>query len=468
MKKPYNNLYIIFLVIIFGFIFIDNLEKSIKNDNWNFFILIFLVLLILYIYIYFPKYILYLVILVSFINFSNYLRRLSIDNIFKWAPHIIIFFCLIFDYLFGKYKNLSKIKNMRIVYWWIIMATILIIISSVLNSVPYFIILVGSIQIFLPISVLLMVINRNLEKTDYVRLLDFIYFIGLLQLPVTVVQKVYWGGGDLVTGTSSTVGGLVFCQIFCILILLNKWINLKNTSQFKLICGFIILIVPLILSDAVAGWIVLFISLLIFAMLNIFHFRRVAISAIIFVPLIIYSFEIFGNTFYDFRGFNAKTNLSSISNFYEYYFGGDSFRSKTTKSGELKYGASIAFVYDLISKDPLSLLFGLGPGNLSESSLGGGSGLIYKEYSVLGLDRNMVSVVLGELGILGLLLVVLYFSLFLKKSDNYENNISNRSLYISLLALIFMLSFYQNPLRIPSMLFAITFVFLSNNSFNRN
>ena len=157
--------------------------------------------------------------------------------------------------------------------------------------------------------------------------------------------------------------------------------------------------------------------------------------------------------------------FSSVAAFREYYFGSAGYESMLAKSGELKYGAAITFVYSLISRDPLTLSLGLGPGNVSESGLPGGTGHYARLYQGLGLDRNMISVTLGELGILGtaltgIFLGTLYFS---SGQENKHPAFDVRSLFAVTLVLIGMLSLYHNPLRVPAVLIVLSLLFVAQS-----
>lgn len=91
-----------------------------------------------------------------------------------------------------------------------------------------------------------------------------------------------------------------------------------------------------------------------------------------------------------------------------YFFGDES--TQLTSGGELRRGAAVLFVWNRIADSPLQVALGLGPGETSESRIPGASGGLAERYPGYHVSRVALAMILGDGGLLGLVLYGLFLA----------------------------------------------------------
>lgn len=376
----------------------------------------------------------------------------------SWIPYFILLYLLVMEFckkiIYRESFQFGLIKNILLI---LLFFSIVGLISAILNGTSL-ITSIFSFRSFLLIfgSIILLYLNR-FEKHELSTLLKFILILGLLQLPVVLLQRfVFFKGGDAVTGTFEAYPPLVFFILFCIAcVVISKFKETKVLPfPFWLLISFYVL--TLGLSNAKVTWLYLpiLIGFLNRTVLFIKKRRRNILISILVLPLVFAGYLLFKQVYKLGYGFKLDNSIYTIEGISRYHFGGAKFGSKFTgtKGGVLKRGASITYAFDLISDDWRTLFFGYGPGSFSDCSISGGSGRFkmegYKLYQIT------ISVLLAEYGILGIigfciLIWRLYFygSPFVKNGDHDYELIAE--IMKGLVLIILLMSIYFNVLREP-------------------
>jgi hypothetical protein len=131
----------------------------------------------------------------------------------------------------------------------------------------------------------------------------------------------------------------------------------------------------------------------------------------------------------------------------DYLFTG---RSSAVEIGYVGRGDSIALAIDRLSRDPIDFTFGLGPGNVSPSSISGFEGAYTRYNTLYGVEQTEVSRLLWELGLVGtlafgLLLCFLFFdSWWLSRQPGFFGYLGHA--WLACTALAFVGFFYASVL----------------------
>jgi len=91
------------------------------------------------------------------------------------------------------------------------------------------------------------------------------------------------------------------------------------------------------------------------------------------------------------------------------YLFGDG-ETRFTSGGALRRGAAIVFAWQEIAGSPLQIAVGAGPGETAESRLPGASGHMAERYPGYGINRISLSMVLGDIGLIGILMHALFLA----------------------------------------------------------
>ncbi len=376
----------------------------------------------------------------------------------SWIPYFILLYLLILGLckriIYRETLQFEPIKNILLI---LLFFSIVGLISAILNGTS----LISSLfafRSFLLIfgSIILFYLNR-FEKHELFTLLKFILILGLLQLPIVLLQRfVFFKGGDAVTGTFEAYPPLVFFMLFCIACVII--FKLRETKILSLPLWILIpsYVFTLGLSNAKVAWIYLPI-LIVFLMRSVLFTKkriRNILMSILILAVICVGYFIFKGAYKLGYGFELENSIYTIEGISRYHFGGTSFESKLTGTsrGTFARGASMIHAFDLIVDDWRTLFFGYGPGSFSDSSIPGGSGRFRMESYML--YQITISVLLAEYGILGIigfciLIWRFYFygSRFVKKRDQDHELIVE--IMKGLVFIILLMSIYFNLLREP-------------------
>ena len=297
-------------------------------------------------------------------------------------------------------------------------------------------------------------------------------YLGLFQIPVTVIQRVGFVGkldldpGDSVAGLFLGYPDLVFFQIFCIVIVVSHWLRGQKLLAISPIATLMLLLVPIILSNARAAWIFLPLTLthlIIFAAGK--NILKIAGKLLFLSTVFIIGVLAFDRILYSERPEQSMLYLTDLDYIQQHIFGGETEASELER-GRFRRGALIFFLHQTISSSIPALLMGLGPAEVMETAVSGSGGEFYLQHQDLGLNRNSISVVYGGTGLLGAIAVgFLLFGLYRgDKSIHFSYNSPERSTAIFLICLMLI---YYNVLNSPVVALTIGQVLLPSRDFSK-
>jgi len=312
--------------------------------------------------------------------------------------------------------------------------------------------------------------NSLLSITSFAKL--FIW-LSIIQVPFAVIQFVLAGGGkfrtlDSVTGTFGGYGELVACQVTALGILLTeKFVYRKNIIQLNSFIVAILILFPLLLSKSRSATLYV-VLIIIFSMVYSMTKSKNAKSLLI-GPMQVALFSGLASFLFYFMFWADNYDLSqqfSIDYVFSYYM-----REAVTsyslyyQGADTNMGRAMA-VYTAASNIATSFgtfFMGFGGGAASDASAIGLKGSLYQEYGILaGLGRNQYSKIIAELGLLGFLNIVLFFTVSAKYvSMKFSKTDRTRVYYTLILFSLVLMSFYSRTIGSFFYSFLIAFLFAS-------
>jgi hypothetical protein len=246
----------------------------------------------------------------------------------------------------------------------------------------------------------------------------FCVLLGIIQIPASIIKYIFAGSGfritlDSVTGTFSSYGELVACQMFAIILVLFFKVT-ENRNIFRL-NGYLLpiaLIVPLLLSKsrAATGFILLSVLYILLVSWRKMGFR-VLLRGSIPMLLILASIVMLFYYYFWLPSYDIEEQLST--GYLSRYFSRGP-RIVVTSEGRMHLGmgriSQITTAISLVSKSPMTAAFGLGSGATSESIALGIQGQHYGEWGIYtGLGSTELSKIISEFGFLGAIAVLTFF-----------------------------------------------------------
>lgn len=309
-----------------------------------------------------------------------------------------------------------------------------IVIGIVLNSVPSGAIFAGIRTYFryLPFFLLPFIYSFT---DDEVKLQVKIFLgIALLQFPVTIYQRfIQYKGiatGDVITGTVTVSSELSILLISVIAVIYGFYLKKGIKSWFfYLVLPF--LFFPMTLNETKGTLILLPIALLVPTLLLAITQKKISTLVItgLIGGILVSGFVIF----YD-LSLGTNTERSVIGFFSEGRFYNYLYTEAKGEEWEGTYDVgridSIVLAFKKLSSDFTKLALGLGIGNVSLSFSSVLAGEYTYKYAYMFPTRTAVSILLWEIGIIGLILVIIgYFlifmdSLFVSREDNIAGGLA--------------------------------------------
>lgn len=342
-----------------------------------------------------------------------------------WVPEVLSVVVLMMIALKAAAEHSFDITARYVILFIII--SIFISIGIIINSVAPGTIVVG-LRVYLKyLPFFLLPVVHEFSCADFQKQIKVLLIFSMLQLPLVIYQRLFQfkgiSSGDVVSGTLNDSSILSIYLISGIAILLAFYMkNLIKTHLFILIL--LVLFLPTTLNETKGTLILLPFALLIPALLlpkknqmlkQMAPFSIFIILVVIFV--LIYDVATPGGR----MGSSVVDFMSSKDRVEHYLFGGaaskdvGSINSDTLqirKDDRVGRIDSILLPLRILSDDPYRLFFGLGIGNVSDSFISQFSGE-YSRYVELGSVRTVLSQLLWELGVGGVLLVLCFLCIVL-------------------------------------------------------
>lgn len=264
---------------------------------------------------------------------------------------------------------------------------------------------------YLPLFLLPLVVT--FDPVTVRRILLMIAVFALLQTPVALVQRFVLfpdlNTGDVVRGTMASSGLLSIFLISAISVLWSYYLA-KRIRLIYFVPAALVLFVPTTINETKGTFLLLpFAFLIPFFISRVSNKGRVAIVLSVMGAVLISSYALVYNYYGEERGRNILDFYAS-GEFSDYMYSGSS-------ADELNHPRRIdamVWAYEAISRDPVTMLVGLGAGNVRASFsdvLAGEHTYAWEQYWV---NTNTVTSFLWELGVIGLVLLLVFGSLVLR------------------------------------------------------
>jgi hypothetical protein len=366
-----------------------------------------------------------------------------------WLPHLLLVFGVVSSLLATK-QPFRVLLPPKIA--WVGMAWIAItLISLVVNGSSFIAALLSLRRLFLLYGsiVLFRLHSRSSEKETWLKTL---VWIGLFQIPIAIFQRfvlveyLSLNTGDLVSGVFKDYSGLVFFQIFCILSVISWWLHGKRLLPLSPAVTITLLFIPIAISNSKAAPLYFFVALIFLLWLCRSRISPRLLAAILVLFIVGSAGTLILDQFW-------RSDYNQSESFIEAWYAPERmfyylFYQTGTSSGGLQRGGAILFNFNLIREELLTLILGLGPGALSDSRMPGGTGYIYVRYPNLALNNNSLATIIGELGILGILLLfglVLGFYTLRNFGDSSDQVVLRKSTVFFLISMLI----YKQMLLLP-------------------
>jgi len=320
-----------------------------------------------------------------------------------WLPELLSIVVILYILLtFTKHKKFPLKAPYILVYLFVGFTLFGIIINNV--DAPVAIAGVRNHLKFLPFFLLPFYYDFS---DDFMgKFTKFILFFSFLQCPVAILQRLLFEtrSGDVVGGTlGANTSGILsfFCSFMIILWTAHCFKYQPRFSRY--IIGLILLFIPMTINETKIS---LFLIPVIFFSMFFFipEVKKKARYLILLSFLFILILGIYKTVYNYYYGKTTSTTIESYLTDPQKILNYIHYNKYIDSSGRLNRIPQIIFSYQNISKDLGHLLFGVGPGNASDSFFSEADGQYYVRYKTLDIDSIFVANMLWEYGLLGTLM----------------------------------------------------------------
>jgi hypothetical protein len=248
--------------------------------------------------------------------------------------------------------------------------------------------------------------------------LAVVVLIFLLQAPIALYQRFIeyaseMHNGDLITGSFGSSGALGFLMAGGIAFVTCAYLR----GQIRLVTMMLataFFAVPTMINETKVA--IALIPLVLLVALLFMADRRQALRKMAPVlgagVLALVAFVSVYDFIAEYNAYNTPMrDFLTEKQLRDYLFTG---KSSAVEIGYVGRADSIALAVDRLSRDPIDFTFGLGPGNVSQSSISGFEGAYVRYNTLYGVEQTEVSRLLWELGLVGTLAfgLLLWFLFF--------------------------------------------------------
>lgn len=355
------------------------------------------------------------------------------------------------------------------------------IVSAILNHSSIFYALLELRWLFMIIILYVLLLQVDFQY-KYIKSL---LIIGFLQTPIVLIQYIYYKifigstSTDLVTGFFPKFHILVFYQVSCFIIILALSLYKRKIFSLPTMAQLILILIPLVLSNSKAAWILLVFTSMQLLFLRGFTKIIVLRKAILSISLLLIALMGFNSIYsknYRLKKFEYFWNPSVILNYNLAGYGSTNELLTTLSTnqevklvdGSLGRLGSLVYNYSKINRNNKTLLFGLGPYfsvQSTKSTLDG-----YKRRNIFELKYikgHSLSKILGSLGFAGLLGLAVLFAYFINTIRSKYFMPGFREIGISIFSLTILCTYYFDVIQIPiAMLFVTVLLVAPKDPYN--
>jgi len=346
---------------------------------------------------------------------------LGAPSLLKLVPELLSAVLAVFVLLEGVRGGFSRIS----LRYWIVfgLAAYVLVSSAIANNVGSGPVINGSRFYLRAIPLFFAAAVVSFNEKQLQQQMKLVLAIGLLQLPVTALQRyvIFSAGrysGDDVRGTVLDSGILSLFLIGIVLVLIGFYMRRRLTTP-RLALLFLILLLPTTINETKVTVLLLPLGLLATIVAGAPRGRRLRMLALgvaltcvfgaILVP--VYDFFETNSPWKNERSLvDFFTNPHKIDRYMEH-----SQPASLADTRDVRREDAYRIPFEYMSRDPIRLILGLGPGSVSDSTLG--KGFVGRYHDLLGpFAITSFSTFLMEIGVLGTAAVFLIYWLVLSDS----------------------------------------------------
>jgi len=315
--------------------------------------------------------------------------------------------------------------------------------SALVERVPQIVVVCGLRNYFKFIPLFFAMKYLSPGKKFVKKVFLFLIFIAIINIPLSVFQFLFYHDFDYVGGIFG-VGGSAVLTVFQLLIigyvlLLSKHGIIKRGQALFLSAT---LLSPIFINHTKISFFLLPLLLLYvyrdYIFRKIMHSISISLSAVVVFCFLISAYSTITEDF-------SLKEMLSYDYLYTYLYEMPYFSNPKS----LNRVSAITFAYKNISKQPHTLLLGVGIGNASLSQLPGGMGSYYRKYFDLKIDFITLSRMLWEYGVVGsflffLLIVFLWRRAVFRIKNTHDLYLRSIAETFTLLVMFLAITFVYN------------------------
>ena len=330
-------------------------------------------------------------------------------------------------------------------------------VSTTINFANPLLAILSTGRVSIPFILLFITGSLNISENAWGKLINALLLIGLIQVPLQFFEYFYLSTSDLIASVSradSATGTFGLGQTGSLAIYYTLLILLIfTTKKYNLFYGKNILILPLLLMVILMGFILTFSggAVIILGIVMLIFFLSKSKKSLVLIPFLIFLLSAFSTYFselvpnglqkpnlieYSTSALSSEIeNLLYDPNFYYHYHG----------NGSRVFG--ILGGWHLASNSNGGLLLGAGPGQMLQAKALGSfiSVKTFDQYYNIFSNNTIINTIgflLGEYGILG---IILFFMVFLSiLTQNLKFKKESKVMWYIMLIILFLYSFYYN------------------------
>ena len=302
---------------------------------------------------------------------------------------------------------------------------LLLIVSSILNNNNWFLVGKSLLTFFFPfIIITLVIIKVDFTEKEQMNLLKFIFFLIILQIPVSVFQYVVFHPvtADSNNGTISNgpLGGTGIIAVLESFLLSYSVANLLYKGfNIKYLLLAILAFVPPVVGGARFGFIVSPVSLVITFFTFLYLYKKVAFKVVVNMSIVSILFLILISVTIIF--IIPQTKYARFLDFDVILNAHKAEKYDKADGAESRFGAYPKLLNQYFTND-VNLAIGFGPGAIVQSKS------VDKSKATLNFVVNLPDTVivlasLGVIGIIFILFILLFPIIFIKSYINLEQNL---------------------------------------------
>ncbi|MGR9115428.1 MAG: hypothetical protein ACU85E_06655, partial [Gammaproteobacteria bacterium] len=357
---------------------------------------------------------LYLLFLSIFVLDYLSIKLHLISRYVSWLPEI--FSILILFIIPARFMLLGGKNIPPKCAFFLILFLFNVIIGIIINIEPAGPLIAGLRAYLKPIPFFVLPFVYRFSTEQINNQLKLLLFLFVIQAPVSLYQRLVQSKdlltGDLVTGTLNSSGHLTV-MLTCAIAILMSFYLAKRITITRFIIIFSLLFIPMTINETKSTLILLPTALMLPMLLsssnvNIKQYIPMMIIGVLTGIAFVFVYDYFMRPRW---GYGLLDFLTMEGRAESYLYKGSETIGNPGPIGKID---TYVLAFRTLSENSLNLLFGLGIGNVSESFISSLSGEYAQKYSAFNVNGTALSLILWELGLLGVLLYYFFFFMVFK------------------------------------------------------